>query len=78
MAPRTIKRASTAQTWLKPLYPLPPFLLIEEFECRRDEAEEGIDEGSVHVVCVIFAAARLLSLLQTLKSGTSSTSAGKG
>jgi len=26
-----------------------PFLLVEEFECRQDEAEEGIDECGVHV-----------------------------
>ena len=26
-----------------------PFLLVEEFECHRDEAEEGIDERSIHV-----------------------------
>jgi len=24
-------------------------LLVEECECHRDEAEEGIDEGGVHV-----------------------------
>ena len=24
-------------------------MLVEEFECHRDEAEEGIDERSIHV-----------------------------
>jgi hypothetical protein len=28
-------------------------LLVEEFECRRDEAEEGINEGGVHVDDVV-------------------------
>ncbi len=30
-----------------------PFLLVEEFECHRDEAKEGINEGGVHVDDVI-------------------------
>ena len=30
-----------------------PFLLVEEFECRRDEAKEGINKGGVHVDNVI-------------------------
>jgi hypothetical protein len=28
-------------------------LLVEEFECHRDEAEEGINEGGIHVEDVI-------------------------
>jgi hypothetical protein len=28
-------------------------LLVEEFECRRDEAEEGINEGGIHVEDII-------------------------
>ena len=30
-----------------------PLLFVEEFECRRDEAEEGVDEGDVHVDDVV-------------------------
>ncbi len=30
-----------------------PFLLVEEFECHRDEAKEGTDEGDVHIDKVI-------------------------
>jgi hypothetical protein len=63
-------------------------LLVEEFECHRDEAEEGIDKHSVHVddamrvlkriECTILAVARLPSLLHAVKSGTSSTLLGNG
>jgi hypothetical protein len=29
------------------------FLLVEEFECHRDEAKEGLDESGVHVDNVV-------------------------